>query len=241
MRAITIDGPAAAGKTTTAKQVAKKLEYVYCDTGALYRTLAVGFLERGLEDAGIAEIETVLPKLKVTMEMSREGEQRMFLNGEDVTHRIRTEEVSNLSSVTSAIPSVRAHLKQIQRTLAREHDVVMEGRDIGTIILPQADMKFFLTADVNERAHRRQKYLAERGERVPFDSVLRDMQERDARDSSRAYAPLKPAPDAILVDNTNMNLEETIRLILRTIDLRTSTGDAEKLPFVAPDIPCAGW
>lgn len=215
MRAIAIDGPAAAGKGTTAKRVASELGYTYCDTGALYRALAVGFLNRGLsDDSSVAEFEAVLPTLSVSLKTNEKGEMRVYLNDKDITEEIRSEEVSSLSSVTSAIPSVRAHLKQIQRSIAQERDVVMEGRDIGTVILPQADLKIFLTAEPVERAKRRYKDMIGKGGRVSFESVLKNMEKGDTRDSSRAVAPLKPAPDAIKVDNTKLTIEETVRQIV---------------------------
>lgn len=215
MRAIAIDGPAAAGKTTTAKRVAAELGFVYCDTGALYRAIAVGLLDRGVTgDSPSAEIEALLPELSVSIETSENGEQQVFLNGENVTGRLRTEEVSSMASIASAIPAVRTHLEKIQKNLAETCDVVMEGRDIGTVILPHAGLKIFLTADPAERAIRRQKDLAKKGSVVPFFDVLRDMQERDLRDSTRASAPLKPAPDAVKVDNSNMTIEETVGLIV---------------------------
>ena len=215
MRAIAIDGPAAAGKTTTAKRVAAELGFVYCDTGALYRAIAVGLLDRGVTgDSPSAEIEALLPELSVSIETSENGEQQVFLNSENVTGRLRTEDVSSMASITSAIPAVRTHLEKIQKNLAETCDVVMEGRDIGTVILPHAGLKIFLTADPAERAIRRQKDLAKKGSVVPFFDVLRDMQERDLRDSTRASAPLKPAPDAVKVDNSNMTIEETVGLIV---------------------------
>lgn len=215
MRAIAIDGPAAAGKTTTAKLVAAELGFTYCDTGALYRALAVGFLDRGMDkESSMAEFESMLPHLSVSLETGKGGEQQVLLNGEDVTSRLRTEPVSTLASVTSAIPAVRAHLKQLQKSLAQRSNVVMEGRDIGTVILPQADLKVFLTADSTERASRRYQDLTWKGSVVSYNDVLRDMEERDARDSSRAAAPLKPAPDAIMVNNTRFTVNETVQLII---------------------------
>ena len=215
MRAIAIDGPAAAGKTTTAKRVAAELGFVYCDTGALYRAIAVGLLDRGVTgDSPSEEIEALLPELSVSIETSENGEQQVFLNSENVTGRLRTEDVSSMASIASAIPAVRTHLEKIQKNLAETCDVVMEGRDIGTVILPHAGLKIFLTADPAERAIRRQKDLAKKGSVVPFFDVLKDMQERDLRDSTRASAPLKPAPDAVKVDNSNMTIEETVGLIV---------------------------
>lgn len=224
MRAIAIDGPAAAGKTTTAKQIAAELGYTYCDTGALYRALAVGFLDKELDkDSSVAEFESILPHLSVSLETGKEGEQHVFLNGKDVTGRLRTESVSTMASITSAIPAVRAHLKQHQKSLAQSCSVVMEGRDIGTVILPQADLKVFLTANPLERARRRYQDLTWKGSVVSYIDVLRDMEERDARDSSRAAAPLKPAPDAIVVNNTDLSVKETVQVI---IDLFESTTDS---------------
>lgn len=227
MRAIAIDGPAAAGKTTTAKRVAAELGFVYCDTGALYRAIAVGLLDRGKTgDSPAEEIESLLPELSVSIETSGEGEQQVYLNRKNVTGRLRTEEVSSMASITSAIPAVRAHLVKTQKDIAHACDVVMEGRDIGTVILPHADLKIFLTADSAQRAIRRQKDLAQKGSRVCLSDVLRDMQVRDLRDSTRTSAPLKPAPDAVEVDNTDMTIEETVHMIVSMAEDKTFSIDS---------------
>ena len=227
MRAIAIDGPAAAGKTTTAKRVAAELGFVYCDTGALYRAIAVGLLDRGKTgDSPAEEIESLLPELSVSIETSGEGEQQVYLNGENVTGRLRTEEVSSMASITSAIPAVRAHLVKTQKDIAHACNVVMEGRDIGTVILPHADLKIFLTADSAQRSIRRQKDLAQKGSRVCLSDVLRGMQARDLRDSTRTSAPLKPAPDAVEVDNTDMTIEETVHMIVSMAENKTFSIDS---------------
>ena len=198
---IAIDGPAGAGKSTIAKLLAKTVGCIYVDTGALYRTIGLSVLESGIEPSDTLAVIKQLKKIEVDIAYKGEN-QVVLLNKKDVSDKIRTPAVSEAASVTSAIPEVRAFLLELQRKLAREHSVVMDGRDIATVVLPNADVKIFLTASAEERANRRYKELIEKGEQVIYDEVLRDIIIRDERDSSRAVAPLKCAKDATLVDTT---------------------------------------
>lgn len=213
---IAIDGPVAAGKTTQAKALAQNMGLTYCDTGAMYRGLAVGLdanrkdADESLEDT----VKRVLPSLKVEV-MSCKGRQVTLLNGEDVTSQLRTEKISMLASSASAIPEVRAHLLKLQRRIARRGGVVMEGRDIGTVVMPKAKVKVFLTASPEIRARRRCAEYASKGEDgdVPYDQVLKNIRERDAQDMGRKNAPLKQAEDAILLTNSNLGIEATTEAI----------------------------
>lgn len=210
---IAIDGPAGAGKSTIARQVAKRKGYIYVDTGAMYRAMALFLLQNGI---GADEFDKIGEKCKcaeITIEY-KEGEQIVLLNGEDVNGLIRTEEVGNMASASSPNPAVREKLVELQRELAKTRDVVMDGRDIGTCVLPDADVKVYLTADVHERAERRYRQLLSRGEAAQMDAIEKDIAERDNRDMTREISPLKPAPDAVLIDSTFMTLEEVIRNIL---------------------------
>lgn len=216
-KSIAIDGPSGAGKSTMAKRLAAELGYLYVDTGAIYRTLGVFALRNGVEPSDEAGVLPLLPKANVTMAYGDDGLQHMYLGGEDVTAAIRQNEVSQAASKISAIPGVRAFLLDMQRDMARTHNVIMDGRDIGTVVLPDADLKIFLTASAEARAERRCKELAQRGERVDFETVLKDIQERDARDSGRAAAPLKQAGDAIPVDTTDLSLEESMAALLKLV------------------------
>ena len=208
---IAIDGPAGAGKTTQAKALAKALGYVYVDTGAMYRALAVYMQDEELED-----VSEILPEVTLQATWDEKGNQRMSINGVDVTDRLRTPEISRLASDISAIPEVRDFLLETQREIARENNVVMEGRDIGTVILPDATLKVFLTASLDERAWRRSRQLEPGTYLLP--SVKKDIERRDRNDSSRDAAPLAQAEDAILVDCTHMNIKETTQAVLRLWD-----------------------
>lgn len=208
---IAIDGPAGAGKTTQAKALAKALGYVYVDTGAMYRALAVYMQDEELED-----VSEILPEVNLQATWDEKGNQRMSINGVDVTDRLRTPEISRLASDISAIPEVRDFLLETQREIARENNVVMEGRDIGTVILPDATLKVFLTASLDERAWRRSRQLEPGTYLLP--SVKKDIERRDRNDSSRDAAPLAQAADAILVDCTHMNIKETTQAVLRLWD-----------------------
>ncbi|MCR5042465.1 MAG: (d)CMP kinase [Clostridia bacterium] len=213
---VALDGPAGVGKSTTAKAVAKKLGLIYVDTGALYRAVGVCVLDRGGDTEKAEDVVPVLDGLKIEIRYI-DGEQHVFANGRDVNGLIRTPAASKASSDVSKVPEVRAFLLETQREIARENDCIMDGRDIGTVILPDASAKFFLTADPAERARRRVAEMKEKGMDADFDTVFADMKARDLQDSTRAVAPLRPAPDAVLVDSTHMSLEEVVDTICRMI------------------------
>ena len=209
---VAIDGPAGAGKSTIAKRVAKEKGYIYVDTGAMYRGLAIHFLKKGISP----EDKEAVAKACIDADVSivyENGVQQVYLNGENITGMLRTEEVGNMASKTSAIPAVREKLLELQKTLAREKDVIMDGRDIGTNILPNADVKIYLTASVETRAKRRYDELASKGKSCDFDEIARDIKERDERDMTREIAPLKKAEDAILVDSSDMTIDEVVSKI----------------------------
>lgn len=216
-KSIAIDGPAGAGKSTLARQLAQKLGFLYVDTGAIYRTVALAVLRAGADPSAEEQVLPLLAGLDIGMDYGPDGLQRMFLAGEDVSQAIREHQVSGLASQVSAIPAVRAFLLDYQRKLAQERDVVMDGRDIGTVVLPKADVKIFLTAAPEARAERRQLELEQRGERADFDTILHDIKERDYQDEHRAAAPLKRAADAQLLDTTHLNLEESLEAMLRLV------------------------
>lgn len=216
-QSIALDGPAGAGKSTLARRLAAQLGYLYVDTGAIYRTLSLFALRRGVTPSNETEVKTLLPQAEIQMRYDPDGLQHMYLDGEDVTAAIRTQEVSAATSQLSAHPSVRAFLLETQRKLAQEHNVVMDGRDIGTTVLPNADVKLFLTAAPEERAKRRCRELLDRGVPAEFSAVLREINERDERDFHRAVAPLCQAEDAVLVDTTNLSLEESLAALLKVI------------------------
>ncbi|MBQ2987210.1 MAG: (d)CMP kinase [Tyzzerella sp.] len=209
---VAIDGPAGAGKSTVAKRVAKELGFIYVDTGAMYRALAVFFLKKGLKPEDTKEIAEVCKEAEVSIGYE-EGIQQVYLNRENVTSLLRTEEVGNMASVSSAVREVRAQLLELQRELARTKDVVMDGRDIGTNILPNADVKVYLTASVETRAKRRYLELQEKGVECNLEDIARDIEERDTRDMNREIAPLKQAEDAILVDSSDMTIDEVVDTI----------------------------
>lgn len=206
---IAIDGPAGAGKSTIAKRLAVKLGCIYVDTGALYRTIAYSLLKSGKDYNDVKAVVDHLPGISVNIAYKGDT-QIVLLDGEDVSSFIRTPEVSNVASVTSAIPEVRAYLLGLQRRLAEENSVVMDGRDIATVVLPNAKVKIFLTASAEERARRRFIELQEKGIEANYDEVLADIKDRDYRDSHREVAPLKQADDAVLVDTTDKDLEQAV-------------------------------
>lgn len=206
---IAIDGPAGAGKSTIAKSLAKELGLIYVDTGALYRAVGYFMCENGIAIDDTAAVIGALANVRVSLRHVN-GEQRVFVNDSDVSDRIRTPQISMAASAVSAIPAVRAFLLQLQRDIAATNSVVMDGRDIGTTILPDADVKIFLTASPEARAERRYKELIEKGECVTFDEVLADMKKRDYDDAHRAASPLRKAKDAVEVDTSTLNLEESI-------------------------------
>lgn len=206
---VAIDGPAGAGKSTIAKLVAKEKGYIYVDTGAMYRGLAIHFLNKGVNPDDREAVAEACRDAEVSIGYE-DGVQQIYLNGENVTSMLRTEEVGNMASRTSAIPQVREKLLELQRSLAREKDVIMDGRDIGTNILPDADVKIYLTASVGTRAMRRYTELKEKGESCNLEEIARDISERDERDMTREIAPLKKAEDAILVDSSDMTIPEVV-------------------------------
>ncbi len=209
MPSIAIDGPAGAGKSTLARRLAQDLGFLYVDTGAIYRTVGL-FVEQQGGDCGIAEtVISLLPKIKIEIAYEADGLQHMYLQGVDVSQAIRENRVSRYASQVSAIPQVRAFLLDMQRDLAKTHNVVMDGRDIGTVVLPEAEVKIFLTASPETRAKRRQKELLEKGIEIPFDQVLAELKARDEADFNRAVAPLRQAEDAKLLDNSNFSFKES--------------------------------
>ncbi len=221
---IAIDGPAGAGKSTIAKLAASELEIVYVDTGAMYRAIGLACIRAGINpDKDVARVELLLPEINVEIAHS-EGGQSVFLNGEDVSVEIRLPEVSVAASDVSRIPSVRAKLLELQRGLAEKTDVIMDGRDIGTVVLPDAQLKIFLTASVEERAMRRFRELCEKGVECDFDSVKSDMEYRDKNDSEREIAPLRPAEESIIVDTTGKTLEESVQWIMQIIRDKRNKG-----------------
>ena len=219
---IAIDGPSGAGKSTLAKSLSAKLGYVYVDTGALYRTIGYYVLQQGIEPKNEAAVTAVLPEIQVEMTYGDDGLQHMLLNGQDVTKEIRLPDVSMYASAVSAHPPVRAFLLDMQRDLAKKYSVIMDGRDIGTVVLPDADVKVFLTAAAEARAQRRVLELEQRGTPQPFEKVLADIQERDWNDSHRATAPLKQADDAVLLDTTELNFAESEAAMLKIIQEKTN-------------------
>lgn len=209
---VAIDGPAGAGKSTIAKLVAKEKGYIYVDTGAMYRALAIHFLKHNIAPENIVEITRACESAEVSI-CYENGVQQVYLNGENVTDQLRTEEVGNMASRTSAIPAVREKLLELQRALAKENDVIMDGRDIGTNILPDADVKIYLTASVETRARRRYNELLEKGENCDFNQIACDIRERDKRDMTRATAPLRKAEDAVLIDSSDLTIAEVVSQI----------------------------
>ena len=216
-KSIAIDGPAGAGKSTLAQRAAKEIGFLYVDTGAIYRTVALKTLRAGADPENQDQVIPLLDQMDVQMKYGSDGEQRMYLDGEDVSVAIREHQVSGLASKVSAIPAVRAFLLDFQRKQARENNVLMDGRDIGTVVLPNADVKIFLTAAAESRARRRLLELERRGQTTDFETVLRDIVQRDEQDRNRPIAPLRQAEDAVLLDTTNLNLEESLQAMLSII------------------------
>lgn len=213
---VAIDGPAGAGKSTIAKAAAKALGYIYVDTGALYRTIALSAVSGGVID-NEEEIIKMLDKIEVKLGFADDTTQCVYLNGEDVSSKIRTPEISMGASKVSAIPAVREFLLDLQRNIAKENNVIMDGRDIATVVLPDANPKIFLFASPECRAERRYKELIEKGEAVSFEEVLADVNQRDYQDSHREIAPLKPTEESVMADTSSLTLEESIELIINTI------------------------
>lgn len=218
--AVAIDGPGGAGKSTIARTVARELGILYVDTGAIYRTVGYHVYLRGQDPKDHAAVIALLDDTNIEMAYGADGLQRMYLNGEDVTDKIRLPEMSMYASHVSTIPEVRAFLMDMQRTCARKNSVVMDGRDIGTVVLPDAQVKIFLTADVEERARRRYKELIERGTPTDFEKLLEEIKQRDYQDSNRAAAPLRPAEDSVVVDTTSLDFAHSCRKILEIIKER---------------------
>ena len=214
---IAIDGPSGAGKSTLAKSISGKLGYLYVDTGALYRTIGYYVLSKGVDPKDAEAVTAVLPEIRVEMAYGEDGLQHMLLNGQDVTKEIRLPDVSMYASAVSAHPTVRTFLLEMQRELARTNNVLMDGRDIGTVVLPGAQVKIFLTATPEARAWRRKLELDERGTPQPFEKVLEDIQKRDWDDSHRPTAPLKQADDAVLLDTTDLTFQESEAAMLEII------------------------
>ena len=213
---IAIDGPAGAGKSTIAKTASKELGYIYVDTGALYRTVGLNALRQGKNTKSAEEVVPTLEGLEISLRFVN-GEQRVFLGNEDVSEAIRQNEVSMAASNVSAIPAVREFLFDLQRDIAKKNNCIMDGRDIGTVVLPDAKIKIYLTASAEARADRRFKELTEKGQDVNYDKILEEIKARDYQDMNREIAPLKQAEDAVLVDTTELNLEEAIEYMLKTI------------------------
>ena len=218
---VAIDGPSGAGKSTLSRVAATELGFVYVDTGAIYRTVAFHTLRRGVDPQDASAAERLLPEIRIAMEYDGEGLQRMYLNGEDLTDLIRTQEISMAASKVSVHPAVRSFLLNMQREMAEKYSVIMDGRDIGTVVLPDADVKIFLTASSEARARRRWRDLQERGTAKDFQQLLQETRERDEADMNRAAAPLRPAEDAVLLDTTELTFEESGRRILEIIRERT--------------------
>jgi CMP/dCMP kinase len=220
---VAIDGPAGAGKSTVAKRIAAKLGYVYINTGAMYRAIALWALRLGTELTDMHRLEQLAKEADIVLSPVQ---NRVFLNGEDVTEAIREPRISEAASKVSAVPGVRRALLGLQRSMAEQNSVVMEGRDIGSVIFPEAQVKIFLDADPKERARRRTRELAEAGEQIELAAVVGEIGERDKRDRQRPDSPLVQAPDAQLVDTTGLSLEEVEDIVLRIIRARVSNGKA---------------
>lgn len=223
---IAIDGPAGAGKSTIAKKVAKELSFIYVDTGAMYRAIAWYLIKHDISPEDEAALEEACGQIHVDIGY-KDGEQQVILNGENITGQIRTEEVGNMASAAAAKPCVREALLMLQRNLAAKTDVLMDGRDIGTNILPDAQLKIYLTASVKTRAKRRFLELREKGETCDLEKIVRDIEERDHRDANRELAPLKKAEDAVLIDSSDMSIEEVVARIcgLYHVSRKSSAND----------------
>ncbi len=218
---IAIDGPAGAGKSTIAKLLAKKMNYIYVDTGAMYRAMAVHFSKNGINPDDEASIDNAVKDVDINIVYS-EGVQQVILNGENVTGLLRTEETGRMASKTSKYSSVRTKLVDLQRELARKTDVIMDGRDIGTVVLPDAFCKIYLTASSDARAQRRYNELVEKGEKCNYDEIKADIESRDYQDMHREISPLKQADDAVLVDTSDMNIEQVVDELTKIINAKVN-------------------
>ncbi|MGN1092737.1 MAG: (d)CMP kinase [Monoglobaceae bacterium] len=216
---IAIDGPAGAGKSTISKAAAKKLGFIYIDTGAMYRAVGLAAVRQGIDTTDTEGVTSILDDIEISISYDESGQQ-IFLNGENVSTHIRLPEISVAASNVAVIPAVRLKLVELQRELASHNDVLMDGRDIGTYVLPDAEVKIFLTASVEERAMRRYRELVEKGIQADFDEVKADMEYRDKNDSEREFAPLKPAEDSIILDNTDLSLEQSVDKICEIAEAR---------------------
>lgn len=214
---IAIDGPSGAGKSSLAKRASAAFGFIYVDTGAIYRTVGLEASRRGIDRRDEDAVATILPELLIEMKYNETGEQRMYLNGEDVSEAIRMPEISIAASDVSALPAVRSFLLEMQRKLARENSVIMDGRDIGTVVLPDAELKIYLTASAEARAQRRLLELQSKGVESSFEDVLRDIIYRDEQDTNRAVAPLRRAEDAVLMDTSDIGFQESYELMCRII------------------------
>lgn len=212
MISVAIDGPSGAGKSTLAKRLAKELGYIYVDTGAMYRSIGLYALRAGVEPHDAAAVEKLLPAIQLRIDII-DGSQHIYLNGEDVSESIRQEQVGMAASAVATIPAVRAFLLDLQRGMAKTQNVLMDGRDIGTVILPNATVKIFLTASPEARAERRMKELLEKGQEASFEKVLEDIKARDYQDTHRETAPLRQAEDAVLADTSELTFEESFLLL----------------------------
>ena len=224
---IAIDGPSGAGKSSLARRLARMFQFIYVDTGAIYRTVGLAAYRAGIDRRDEAAVAALLSKIQITMGYNEAGEQRMYLDGEDVSADIRLPEISICASDVAALPAVRAYLLEMQRKMARENHVIMDGRDIGTVVLPEAELKIFLTASAEARARRRLLELESKGLASAFDEVLKDIQYRDAQDSSRATAPLKAAEDAVLGDTSELDFEQSLALLAELVVTRLAPEGAQ--------------
>lgn len=213
MISVAIDGPSGAGKSSLAKRLAKDLGYVYVDTGAMYRSIGLYAVRAGVDPKDEAAVTALLPQIKLAIRLV-DGAQHIYLNGEDVSDAIRAENIGMAASAVSAHPPVRAFLLDTQRGLAADQNILMDGRDIGTVVLPQAQLKVFLTASPQERARRRVAQLAEAGQQADYEAILRDIQQRDYQDSHRETAPLRPAEDAVLLDNSDFTFQQSVERLV---------------------------
>ena len=214
---IAIDGPSGAGKSSLARKLAEAFRFIYVDTGAIYRTVGLAAYRAGIDRKDEQAVKSLLPKIKIELGYNEAGEQRMYLDGEDVSAEIRRPEISICASDVSSLPAVRAYLLEMQREIARRNNVIMDGRDIGTVVLPGAELKIFLTADSRARAQRRLLELKAKGIEADFEDVLRDIEYRDRQDSSRAAAPLRAAEDALVVDTSEIDFEQSFRLLAELV------------------------
>ena len=229
MISIAIDGPSGAGKSTISRAAAKLFGFIYVDTGAIYRTIGLAAKLRGIDVSDNDTVISMLPELRIELRYNDSGEQCMLLDGADVSRDIRLPEVSMLASKVSAIPEVREYLVDMQRKMAELHDVIMDGRDIGTVILPNADLKIFLTAGAEDRARRRYEELLQKGVETTFESVLDELIKRDEQDTMRAAAPLKAADDAVILDTSGNTLDKSVSEVCRLISSKTGLEPKFKL------------